>query len=389
LSSADAVAALVSYLAVPRTEREPIERQAFAQTPLSRELAEQASVLLWEDHAKFIKEARSSEHIARTISQSQLRLRYWFKAFGQKPAKGWSLYISLHGGGNAEPSVNDQQWENQKTLYQPDEGIYLAPRAPTDTWNLWHESHIDAMLERLIANLIVLEQVNPDRVYVMGYSAGGDGVYQLAPRMADYWAAAAAMAGHPNDAKPNSLRNVGFTIHVGALDTAYDRNLVAQEWNAQLDALQAEDASGYAHLVQVHEGKPHWMDLEDAVAVPWMAKFTRNPMPSSVVWLQDDVPHTRFYWLAVDSDQALAKSEVRATCVNQRITLNTTGLSKIKVRLSDGLTNLDERVTIEVNGRELAPSSFPRRISVLAKTLEERGDPRSVFSSELELSLSN
>jgi dienelactone hydrolase len=27
--------------------------------------------------------------------------------------------------------------------------------------------------------------VNPNKVYVMGYSAGGDGVWRLAPRMAD------------------------------------------------------------------------------------------------------------------------------------------------------------------------------------------------------------
>ena len=73
-----------------------------------------------------------------------------------------------------------QQWENQKKLYTLEEGIYLAPRSPTNTWNLWHEAHIDRLFGRLIEDLIVLEDVNPDRVYVLGYSAGGDGVYQLA-----------------------------------------------------------------------------------------------------------------------------------------------------------------------------------------------------------------
>jgi predicted peptidase len=91
--------------------------------------------------------------------------------------------------------VNDRQYENQKRLYTLSEGIYLAPRAPTNTWNLWHEPHIDRLFTRLIEDLIVLEEVNPDRVYVLGYSAGGDGVYQIGPRMADSWAAAAMMAG--------------------------------------------------------------------------------------------------------------------------------------------------------------------------------------------------
>ena len=35
---------------------------------------------------------------------------------------------------------------------------------------------------------VIKENVNPNKVYLLGYSAGGDGVYQLAPRMANRWA---------------------------------------------------------------------------------------------------------------------------------------------------------------------------------------------------------
>src|SRR5262249_58632623 len=89
-------------------------------------------------------------------------------------------------------------------LYKLSEGIYVAPRAPTNTWNLWHEGHIDRLFGRLIEDYIALGAIDPDRVYVMGYSAGGDGVYQIGPRLADRWAGAAMMAGHPN---PAALRN--------------------------------------------------------------------------------------------------------------------------------------------------------------------------------------
>src|SRR6185295_3610744 len=106
----------------------------------------------------------------------------------------------------------------QIDLYKPAEGLYIAPRAPTNAWNLWHEAPMDALLDRLIEDAIVFGGVNPDRVYLMGYSAGGDGVYQLGPRMADRWAAAAMMAGHPNEASPLGLRNIGFAIQVGAND---------------------------------------------------------------------------------------------------------------------------------------------------------------------------
>jgi hypothetical protein len=381
------VAELEAYLAVPRAERGPIEAEPFAEVPLTVEQAEQCGALLWEDFADLVRETRQTEHDSQAITLGEQTLRYDFNVFGDKPTAGRSLFLSLHGGGNAEPSVNDEQWQNQMTLYQPDEGIYLCPRAPTDTWNLWHEAHIDPLFERLISNLIVLEDVNPDRVYVMGYSAGGDGVYQLGPRMADHWAAAAAMAGHPNDAQPLSLRNIGFTIHVGELDTAYDRNLVAQEWSDWLDELQAADPGGYEHVVQIHAGKPHRMDLEDAVAVPWMAQFTRDPTPDTIVWYQDDVPHTSFYWLAVDQDQAVAATEVRATLTGQQVSLETSGLSSIKVRLSDSMLDLSQSVTVSANGTVHYDGLVSRTISTIAGTVEERGDPRMVFSAEVTVEL--
>ena len=108
-------------------------------------------------------------------------MKFDFIVFGEKPKNGRSLFISMHGGGGAPPKVNESQWRNQMRLYKPKEGIYLCPRAPTDTWNLWHQSHIDPLFDRLIENLIIFEGVDPERVYLMGYSAGGDGVYQLAP----------------------------------------------------------------------------------------------------------------------------------------------------------------------------------------------------------------
>ncbi len=88
------------------------------------------------------------------------------------PSSGAALYISMHGGGGAPPNVNDQQWRNQIQLYQPEEGYYVAPRAPTNTWNLWHEAHIDDLFDRLILAFVVCKHVDPNRVYLMGYSAG-------------------------------------------------------------------------------------------------------------------------------------------------------------------------------------------------------------------------
>ncbi|MBI1371578.1 MAG: alpha/beta hydrolase [Phycisphaera sp.] len=382
-ASKHAVAQLEAYLKSPRAERPAIAGQAFTQTPLTRADAERAQQLLWDDHVAIIRATRADEMKARRLTDSEHVMPFFYSVTGDKPVSGRSLYISMHGGGNAPPRVNDQQWENQKRLYKVPEGVYVAPRAPTNTWNLWHEPHIDVLFDRLIEDLIVFEEVDPNRVYIMGYSAGGDGVYQLAPRMADRFAAASMMAGHPNDASPLGLRNLPFSIHVGANDGGYKRNEVAAQWGEKLDALHDADPDGYVHWVTLYAGKGHWMDREDAAAVPWMAKFTRNPTPDRVVWRQQR--HTRFYWLACDTPEKGAV--VRATRSGQTIDLAAEGVTQITVRLNDHMLDLDRDVTVTTAGRPIYAGRASRTIGVIDKTLAERGDPASVFSAEIVVPL--
>ena len=367
-----------------------VATKAFASTPLTKADAAAAREMLWKAHVASIKKDRAGEVKDKLIKDGKLGMPYAFKSFGKKPAGGRSLWISMHGGGGAPKEVNDQQWNNQKGLYQPEEGLYLAPRAPTNTWNLWHEGHIDRLFARLIEDFIVLEDVNPDRVYVMGYSAGGDGVYQLAPRMADSFAAAAMMAGHPNDASPLGLRNLPFALQVGGKDAAYKRNEVAAEWGKKLDDLKKADPTGYEHFVKIHEDKGHWMNLEDKVALPWMAKFTRNPVPNHVVWKQAGTTHDRFYWLAVPTGEAKPGALVEAKLDKQTIEIvNVEKVTKLLIRLDDRMLDLDEPVKVTLKGKVLFEGVVPRTAATLAKTLIGRGDPKLVFDAEIAVDLGN
>ena len=379
---ADPVAELRAWCAKPQAARGELSAAAFASVPLTEAQAGEARKLLWEDHVARVRAGRKQEWDERSITLDGKTLKWEQRHFGAKPPGGWNLYISMHGGGGAPARVNDQQWKNQVRLYQPEDSLYIAPRAPTDNWNLWHEPHIDVLFARLIEDAIVLGDVNPDRVYLMGYSAGGDGVYQLAPRMADRWAAAAMMAGHPNDASPLGLRNIGFTIHMGANDGAYKRNAVAAEWKQKLADLRAADPAGYAHEVKIHEGRGHWMNLEDKVALEWMAKFTRDPLPKKVVWHQSPVTHERFYWLAVPAGGAKAGQHAVVTRDGQRVTVEKAeGFDKLTVLLSDAMVDLDEPVTVVMNGKPLFTGVAPRTIASLHSTLAARGDPHGVFDA--------
>ncbi|MFM8218797.1 MAG: polyhydroxyalkanoate depolymerase, partial [Planctomycetaceae bacterium] len=134
-----AVQALTQSLGAAEFDASALEKAEFARVPLTKADAEVARAALWKHRAARLRVERQAEHEARELREGDLKMPFFYSVAGEKPKGGRSLWISLHGGGGAPPRVNDQQWENQKRLYKVEEGVYLAPRAPTNTWNLWHE----------------------------------------------------------------------------------------------------------------------------------------------------------------------------------------------------------------------------------------------------------
>lgn len=379
-----ALEALKAWLAFPRSER-PADA-AVLNAALTRVEAESALQLLAADRFAELAGERQIEMDTRAIALGDKTLRWVEHDFGEAPSGQRSLWISMHGGGNAPPAVNDRQWRNQAGLYQPAEGIYIAPRAPTDTWNLWHEGHIDPLFQRLIDDHVALRGVDPDRVYLLGYSAGGDGVWQLAPRMADRFAAAAMMAGHPNEASLLGLRNLPFAIFVGGNDAAYNRNRVVAERAVALDQLAKDDPGGYVHLSRIYEGLGHWMNKQDAEALPWMAGFRRTPWPSRVVWQQDDVVHRRFYWLQVPEGIPIKdRAKLVATVKERTIELEGDLPPVLILRLSDRLLDLDQPLRVVSSGRELFAGKATRTAAAIRASLTERVDPVTAATVLLEV----
>ena len=334
-----------------------------------------------------VKEQGESQFEAKALHIGKNVMRIWWTTYGSKPAGGRSLYISLHGGGGAAPSVNDQQWNNQKQLYKPDEGVYLAPRAITNTWDLHFVPEADAFYEAIIRYAVANLDVNPDKVYITGYSAGGDGVWRLGPRMADHWAAASMMAGHPGDVRLESLRNTPFMIWCGAEDSAYNRNEECAARIKVMDKLQEADPEGYVHEGHIVPGKPHWMDGEDRAAIPWMARYTRNPYPSKVVWVQGDVMKPAFYWLGVPLDQAEKGKELVASVKDNVVTIEKSDYSKVTIFLNDTLVNLDRPVKVVYGGKVLYRGKLPRTPQNMLNTLNARGDLSYIFPAQVEVSL--
>ena len=385
--SAQSVAKLRSWAERDDASISTLADEDFSHLQLSRKEAEEAISILeskWRQemvakHRKALEE-NQFEHNGQILKIKK-------RTFGEKPADGRSLYNSMHGGGGAHKAVNDQQWENQIRLYTPAEGVYVAPRAPVDQWNMWFVEGMDELFESLIQAAVASWDVNPDKVYLMGYSAGGDGVWRMAPRMADRWAAASMMAGHPGEASQESLRNLPFMIWMGEHDRAYNRNTLAVQHGQIMDSLQKADPVGYIHETHIIEGKGHWMDRADTLAVEWMAKYRRNPYPKRVVWRQEEVSRTASYWLSAPTEECRHGAKVVAEYDGNRVEILSCDYSRLRLYFNDQMVNLNKPVAVYYKGKCLFKGKLKRSLATMSQTLSERGDLRYCFPAELEVKI--
>ena len=172
------------------------------------------------------------------MSWGGVSMKYGMEVIGEPGPEGYPVYIALHGGGGAPtPDMNDQQWQDMETYYKKGvkNGIYINPRGVRDTWDTHANPESYPLYDRLIENLIVFCKADPNRIYLLGFSAGGDGVYLIGPRMADRFAALHMSAGHPNGGSLVNLYNTPIQLQVGMDDTAFDRNRVTVQYQMYLD----------------------------------------------------------------------------------------------------------------------------------------------------------
>ena len=264
--------------------------------------------------------------------------------------KDYPIYISLHGGGKTTKEINDQQWKNQLNLYEIPFGIYIVPRAPWDDWNMWFKEPVDRIIEEFIKVFYYSDyDIDLDRIYLLGYSAGGDGVWRLATRMPDAFAAASMMAGHPGDVSLVNLYNLPFMIWVGENDSSYNRNRECAKRIQELSQLRKQcDEDGYTFSGNIIKGKGHWMDREDAAAIAWLSKFTRDLYPNHIIWRQEEVLRNHMYQLEVDIKQAKRGDEaiVDFDYTNNTITVTKSDYNVLYININDTMLNMDKKITV-------------------------------------------
>ncbi len=379
----------------------------------SNEAIKEARELLWEEYLEEIKndETRKAEVDNRKMEFGDVTMKYGMQIKGEPDENGYPLYIALHGGGSSDtPDVNDSQWMQMATYYGKNvkQGIYINPRGVRDTWDTHANPESFPLYDRLIENMIAFYDVDPNRVYIMGFSAGGDGVYMITPKMTDRFAAANMSAGHPNGIDLRNLYNMPIQLQCGMQDSAYDRNKVTAEYDSVLAGYSETYGGGYIHQTYIHKNYAHnfydnhaaeqevlvdlkaWLETGDTTstmaktkAVDWVNQYTRTPLPERVIWEftnranQRDVESN--YWLSASFDVTEGMIIASYDKASNTITIEeNTANGEVTVLISEDMLDVFSPITVKTPTETYEVNVTPD-YELLKSTTYERGDENYQF----------
>lgn len=345
--------------------------------------------LAWEVfRAAPLHAALKADYEARVVKFEQYTSPYTLKTVGERPANGWPLFIALHGGGGVPKQVNDSQWRQMQGYYKdhPEVGgyWYVALRAPNDTWNGFYDDYVYPLMDNLLLQFRLFGDIDPDKIFLLGYSHGGYGAYAIGPKMPDRFAEihASAAAGTDGETTAKTLRTTPFTAMVGELDTAYDRYARNLRFQKEVETLRGSRTDIYPVTVTVVKGNGH-TGLPDRDLIPEMYPAVRNPVPRELDWLQTDSVVRDFFWLHVP--QPGKGQEILASCHDNRFVVTTNEkVSEIQVLMDARLVDFSKPVSIELNGSTVTRKLQPG-LKTFCETLARRGDPAYAFSAALDL----
>src|SRR5262245_27300531 len=213
------------------------------------------------------------------------------------------LVLGLHGGGEGAGSASEAagKWTLPGCLAMYPQGIRLVH----DTWNTVHG-------ERFCLTLLDVakarEDVDPDRVFAMGFSMGGTGSWFLAGRHPDLLAASCPCAGVLMAAPKSqvatkeevqtlqhgfvpNVRNLSMYWFIGLADHNCMPGTYLSAWDVLQD-LKKRDPGGYERLsFYTVPGLAHTFPPgEPGKLLDWAKTQRRDAAPKKVVWEIADTP---------------------------------------------------------------------------------------------------
>ena len=145
-----------------------------------------------------------------------------YRIFGERKVRSsqkelYPLVIYLHGRGG-DVMTPEEPWNastfSEKGNYREHPCLIIAPQAPSNGWNGEKADGVLAIAKELLETF----PIDPDRIYITGYSMGSFGTFKLISMQPDFFAAGVAIAGGASPSSASKLKDVPIWAFHGDAD---------------------------------------------------------------------------------------------------------------------------------------------------------------------------
>ena len=326
-------------------------------------------------------------------------------------SKRYPVRFYLHGGISRPPFNPGESWWRRPELNAGDWlTVYPASWQSSMWWQPSQIENLDGILDELKRSY----NVDENRVYLVGVSDGGSGVYYHAMRNPTPWAAflpfigSAGVIANPQhrdgDFNLINLSNRPYFIVNGELDHLYPAGTV-QPFVDRLEAAGAEVV--FRPLPDVGHELGWWREEKGRIE-EFITEHVRDPLPDRLVWETEDTERfSRLHWLVITELGPVAGEsppidpgrgffartgpygQVRAERVGNTIDLSTSGVQQVTLLVSPDQFDLAEPIRVLANGREYWNRSVTPSTEVLARWFAHDLDRSMLFAAEIDIDLAS
>jgi predicted esterase len=340
---------------------------------------------------------------------------YYFIKKGEKPEKGYPLFLYMHGSG-----PKDSEWENGFRLcsmFDDSPSLYFVPQIPIARGELyrWAIQSKQWAWEKLLRLAFVNGDIDPNRIYFFGISEGGYGSQRLASFYADYLAGAGPMAGGEplKNAPMENVANIAFSLRTGANDDGFGRNILTQKALEVADSLEKAHPGFYKHFIDVIPGYGHAIDYTPTTS--WLAKFSRNPHPEYFYFEMYDMygrKRETFYNPKVNEPSSSSERscyevkrdgntiELNATIVRYTTTYSLGGIEmyfkkkyrnskkgNVTIYLNEEIVDFSQPVRVVLNGKEVFNGMVATSLKSMVESCALFYDPERLFTAAIDVDI--
>jgi predicted esterase len=309
------------------------------------------------------------------------------------PAKRYAVEFMLHGGvSRPEWEGGGGWWRRGYDAFKEQDRITVVPASWTTAF--WWEDNQAENLPAILSKLKQTYNIDDNRAYLAGVSDGGTGAYFFAFKQPSDWAVFLPYIGHPGVLR-NSRSGPGHQLY---FDNVMNKPLYIVNGeddplypvSSVLPFIQRLEEAEVGHVFTAIENGGHntrWMADETPKIEQFKLDNPRDPLPEILSWVADRTDrYNRNAWIRIDELDAEGQpGMLQVARERNEINITSDKVNAFTLLLNPEEINVNEPVTVNVNGITLFEERVTQDASTLLKWTEQSFDKEMLFTAELNL----